>query len=718
MKTLSILILLLLSLQLPAQTWVRGEVRSANGEILAGANVLLEGTYLGATTDTAGRFGFAAEGEGAGQLRSVYMGYADGKAEISFANDTVDVTFQLEEAFNELKAVAITAGAFEAGDASKSATLTSLDMVTTAGSSGDVYGALQTLPGTATVGESGRLFVRGGTGEESQTYIDGQMVQVPYNSAAPGVPTRGRFSPFMFQGTIFSTGGYSAEYGEALSSVLLLNTHDVPTKDRLDIGLLTVGAQLAGTKTWETGSISLDGSYTDLTPYFGIVPQNLSWNRAPHSGNAALSIRQQTGRDGLFKFYAGGSWAGADLAVADPGAASGQSGYDLQNDNLYLNASYKTLIGDQWSLQTGVSATANPERVGLDGATYERSMEGWHGKVMVKRALGEKAKLRVGGEVFGEQQGDRYSEENWTVERQFGQAMPAAFAEVDAYASTRLGFRVGGRWSYHSYLQEHRLAPRFSLAWKLGDHSSVSLAGGRFYQQPRAEYRLATEALRSERADQIVLNHQIRRQNRTLRTEIYYKNYGDLVRFSGTPQQPTNLSNTGDGYAYGLDLFFRDQKTIPNGDYWISYSYLQTERNFQDFPEAAVPTFASTHNFNVVYKHWISDWRSSTGATFTYGSPRRYDDPNTPAFNDGRTASYLSFDLNWSFLYRENIIFHAAVNNVPGFRQEFGYRFADQPNSDGAYESVAIRPPARRFFLIGCFITLSSDPADNQLDTL
>ena len=40
----------------------------------------------------------------------------------------------------------------------------------------------------------------------------------------PDVPGRGRFSPFMFGGTVFSTGGYSAEYGQALSGVINIIT--------------------------------------------------------------------------------------------------------------------------------------------------------------------------------------------------------------------------------------------------------------------------------------------------------------------------------------------------------------------------------------------------------------------------------------------------------------------------------------------------------------
>ena len=61
-----------------------------------------------------------------------------------------------------------------------------VELVTVAGANGDFYKALQTLPGTQLQGETGRLLVRGGSSEETQTYIDGLHVLVPYTSTIDG----------------------------------------------------------------------------------------------------------------------------------------------------------------------------------------------------------------------------------------------------------------------------------------------------------------------------------------------------------------------------------------------------------------------------------------------------------------------------------------------------------------------------------------------------
>ena len=128
----------------------------------------------------------------------------------------------LRDDVNSLDTVTISAGSFSAGDNSKISVLKPLDIVTTASALGDFVGALQTLPGTTTVAEDGRLFVRGGDAGETQIFIDGIRVFTPYSPTTNNVPTRGRYSPFLFDGITFSTGGYSAEYGQALSWAAVL----------------------------------------------------------------------------------------------------------------------------------------------------------------------------------------------------------------------------------------------------------------------------------------------------------------------------------------------------------------------------------------------------------------------------------------------------------------------------------------------------------------
>ena len=135
------------------------------------------------------------------------------------------------------------------------------------------------MPGTTTVAEDGRLFVRGGDANETQIFIDGIRVFTPYSPTTNNTPTRGRYSPFLFDGITFSTGGYSAEFGQALSSVLLLNTIDEPDQEKTDIGIMSLGATLGNTQKWDKSSLSVNASYINLAPYNAIFKNRNDWRR-------------------------------------------------------------------------------------------------------------------------------------------------------------------------------------------------------------------------------------------------------------------------------------------------------------------------------------------------------------------------------------------------------------------------------------------------------
>ena len=229
---------------LQAQITIFGTVSTTKGERVVGANVVVEGTYEGATTDTLGRFSFKTNEKDAQRLVVTFIGCDTLKTAFILRGPQLEANFKLKEIINELNEVTITAGSFEASDEKKTTVLKPLDIVLTAGASADVVGALTTLPGTTRNPESGQLLVRGGAAYETRTFIDGLRVQNPYNSSVPNIPARGRFSPFLFKGTMFSTGGYSAEYGQALSSALVLNTSDVEgsTVTGISVSSVFVGA--------------------------------------------------------------------------------------------------------------------------------------------------------------------------------------------------------------------------------------------------------------------------------------------------------------------------------------------------------------------------------------------------------------------------------------------------------------------------------------------
>lgn len=718
MKFFIPLLILFVSVQLSAQTTISGTIKAKNDGTLPGANIYLKGTYDGTSSDDNGKFSFKTQKTGSYTLMVEYIGYESFTKEILLNGTAINLNIELKETFNKLEAVTITAGTFEAGDKKRANTLSSLDMITTAGANGDVFGALQTLPGTTTVGESGRLFVKGGDSEESKTYIDGALVHTPYNSAAPNTSTRGRFNPFMFKGTIFSTGGYSAEYGQALSSVLLLNTNDMPAEDQFDLSLLSIGSDIAETKLWKTGAVTATLGYQNLGPYMSLVPQNYEWNHAPESASAAVSIRQKIGKSGMLKIYS--SYDASKFNISQLELDQNKMlDYRLDNKNFFVNTSWMTEIGDNRILTTSASFTNDEDKIAFDTMHFDKKLKGIHLKQVVSQELRNKITLRAGAEWMNSFTEQTFKSLENIFVNSFTNNTLAGFAEAEIYASTKFVTRIGARLEYNDYLQRTNFSPRITTAYKLNETSQFSIAYGWFFQNPSDDYLVYTDKLNYERADHYILSYQSLMKGRTLRAEVYYKDYRNLAKQgNGEFYLPGTYNNNGSGYARGFDLFIRDKKSIKYGDYWISYSYLDTKRDYRNYPEPAIPSFASKHNLAVVYKHWFGKIRSYAGLNYKYSSPRPYNDPNSAEFNGERTLAYQTLDVSWSFLYKPNIIFYAAINNLPGFKQEFGRRYSSEADESGIYRSTSIIPGSSRFFILACFITFTKKGDQNQMDKI
>jgi outer membrane cobalamin receptor len=254
------------------------------------------------------------------------------------------------------------------------------------------------------------------------------------------------------------------------------------------------------------------------------------------------------------------------------------------------------------------------------------------------------------------------------------------------------------------------------LAYKAGAKGQVSLAYGKFRQSAKTEMLRVNNTLSSEKADHYILNYQLINNRRTFRVETYYKKYDDLVKYKNF--DPSNLTNNGSGFAKGLELFWRDNQSIKNVDYWISYSYLDTERDYLSTPKAVTPSFASAHNFSAVYKHFIRSINSQIGVTYSFTSGRPYNNPNADTFNSGTTKNYQDLSANISYLPTPQIIIHLSCTNLIGRDNIFGYEYSSSPDANGVYASRAIRQPAPRFLFLGIFITLSKEKGINQLPTL
>ncbi|MDF1548533.1 MAG: TonB-dependent receptor [Bacteroidales bacterium] len=298
-KIVLIIASLTLSLNLIGQFIVKGVVLDSKDEPIAGANVYLKNTYDGTSTDSLGGFSFETSETGKQTLVVSFIGMKAVEKELELSHDYLNLQIQLKDDDSELQTIVISAGAFETGETVKSLVLKPMDIATTPSAVGDIYGALSSLPGSQIVGNEGGLFVRGGEGYETKTFVDGMPVVRPYMAKMPDIATRSNFSPLLFSGTVFSTGGYSAEFGQALSSALNLNTVGIANATESSLMLMSVGLNASHTQRWERSSLSVSLDYNDMGLYYPLVRKNMEWNRYPFRAGGTALYRMKHGKYGM-----------------------------------------------------------------------------------------------------------------------------------------------------------------------------------------------------------------------------------------------------------------------------------------------------------------------------------------------------------------------------------------------------------------------------------
>jgi len=445
------------------------------------------------------------------------------------------------------------------------------------------------------------------------------------------------------------------------------------------------------------------------------------WDK-PYETFAGEMVYRYKTDDGIFKFYTAVDATNFELTQEDINEPEGLD-FALDNKNVYSNASYTGVLSDTWSIRTGGSFTLSQNGINVQSTQIDDTEKSAHLKIKLKKRFSNRLKLNLGVEHFytdfNEEVSGSFDTESFNLNYGYKSAITAAFAESDIIFSRSLALKLGVRAGYTDMLNEYTISPRASLALKTGEKSQLSIAYGDFFQNPSSEFLKFTQDFSAQHTQHFIANYQYNDNGRIFRAEAYRKEYDNLVTFdTGQATFESTYANDGSGYAQGIDLFWRDNTSIRNMDYWVSYSFLDSERKYRNYPEQAQPNFVNTHNFSVVGKYFIEDWKSQVGLSYQYGSGRPYTNPNRNGFLQEKTKGFNSLSLNWAYLLSQQKILYFSVNNVLGLKNINGYQYADTPNATGNFERRALVPAADQFFFVGFFWTISDDNTSNQLDTI
>lgn len=749
MKWLLVFGFILIGNCLQAQVKIAGKITDGRNKPVGGASVVLKDSYDGTTADSLGNFSFLTTEKGERILQISIIGYRPYEEKLSITGSAITLNIILKELVTELKAVVISAGSFEASDKNKGAVLSALDIVTTPSANGDVTSAFKTLPGTQQVGESEGLFVRGGSATESKIFMDGNLVNNFFYSSTPGIATRGRFNPFLFKGTVFSTGGYSALYGQALSSALILESKDLPDRTEADLAISVVGLgggiqHLARDKRSSWG---ISYNYTDLWLAFKVNKYKQDFYQRPiyHQGDANFRIKTKNG--GFVKYYGYISANKTGFRNHDIDSVSLKDAFAIQNLNTYQGLSWKDRIGNGWRINTGISFSTNKDDIinELEDASNKKilitnpSFYAFKNFNLANRATYAQARLvlekklkglsaiRFGSDYFYSSEKSTYTLYDGTrFTETVKDNLAAVFAEADLYLTNDLAAKIGSRLEHSELMNKWNIAPRLSVAYKFPDNSQASFAYGIFYQNPERKYLPTLANLDFSRAAHYILQYQKITNQRSFRVEAFYKKYTDLYKTGfNTNGREIASNNNGFGDAKGLELFWRDKKTFKDVDYWISYSYLDTKRDFLNYPNAIAPSFAANHTASLVVKKFMLPWKTGFNLSYNFATGRPYYriayDPvqsKTVITDAGKTINYnsMSFSVNYlPGLGKKNAkaftVWVLGINNVLGQNQVFNYNY----NNDGTRKE-AVTPPSKRFIFLGCFISFGIDRTQEAIN--
>ena len=657
-------------------------------QALEDAVVVVAGTSLGTTTDSQGRFLIENVAENIYKLEVHFVGYdsfLETDVRVVRGKTTYVEEIELIQSVLEGEETVVAAGYFreDAQAPVSSFTYTRDEIRRTPGATGDIFRAMETLPGVSTSGgEFAAFSVRGGSPEENIILID----NIPFDkvshfnggSSEEQDKQGGRFSifaPNLIEEARFQAGGFSAVYGGKLASFLDIKIKEgnrqTPTVDgRFDVtgwelnydGPLALAANT---------SLVLSARHTNFTRILDMTGQDdLGRPRFDDfilKTTTELSARHKISLLGIFapeKF---------DRELEHVFNSDGAASNDLVDF-----AEQKSLIGLNWRFLTGASsvlqtsvyqrATDRLVHVGRAWSTAtsplseddlqsrfyltqdnEESEVGlrsvfthvlspkttWTAGVELSRARFDNRLEQVGLDTIY-----TYDAQDFRPDptRRFVVRVPeyvnahfaanknlfASFGEWSISPTKRLTLNTGLRYEYNEFNGNSYFSPRLSSTYRLNKKMRLNFASGVYYQTPEFDIVTATpqnEQLANERAYHLIagLTRYVR-DDLKFTAETYYKQFDDLiVRPDRT--QPLR-TNAGDGWASGVDLSLV-KRFVDKFYGQINYSYALSERDDRDGQGAYNADFNQPHIFNVLAGYEFNKtWALSAKWRYATGRPK------------------------------------------------------------------------------------------------
>ena len=605
---------------------------------LDGVNIIITGTQSGATTDKNGYYFIENLLPGIYQLKFSMMGYQQvtRKVVINSGSETkLDVN--LEQTVISLREIVVTPGRFgirrESGAADQVLEVDEIKL--TPGTAGDVYMVMATLPGTASIGPTSPIYVRGGSSDENLVLLDKGSVSSPFHCEPAGGGMYSIFNPATLREVTLLTGGFPAEYGGKLSAVLDIEGREGNRENLSGSAALTMAyAELVG-----EGPISNKGSYifSARRSYFDIL---IGMSKYAEDFKVFPNYRDLYGKI-VFDLTKNHKLAFTALRANDNFILTSEEpdftgDSDWENTKGLFSLKLKSFFTPKLLSHFTLTKSNNQQNLIFGTEWYDKTKEFEYTireDVIYKLSLGHEFKCGLSIKqiksnysiyMLKERENERIREDapvEIRINSKIYSYLGGLYLQDKWKISNRLAANIGARLNYFDKSKYYTISPRLGLAYSLSQNTILRTAWGIYFQTPSnkdltPDY--GNPALKPKKAIHYLLGieHQFR-EDISLRIETYYK------KFSNLPLSDTliNFSDKGYGDAKGIELFI--QKRLKNNLFgWISYSYSLARRKEYDDLKECYPDFDRRHIINIVGNYKFGkNWRMGFKWQYTSGRP-------------------------------------------------------------------------------------------------
>lgn len=627
---------------------VSGFVRDKEtGETLVGASVFLKKSSYGSRTNKSGFYSITNIPQGNFTLVVSYLGYQPYEKEVKFKlNETIKLNIDLSPIKIKSEQVVVTA---DREVEKRNISISKVDVPVQQlkeiriGGEADLFRALQYLPGILTISQiSSGLYVRGGSPDQNLILLDGSIV---YN------PTHlfGFFSTFntdAIKDVELIKGGFNAEYGGRLSSVLEITQKDGNANQfegKGSIGAISSRLSLEGPVGNGSWFIGGRRTYLDLIkefidddpenpiPDFGFYDVNAKITQNV-TENDKVSLSGFLTKD---NFYFSGSGINFNMDVGNQLGALNWTHIFSSDIFTRTNLSYTRyssgFTGEQSDYYTMFKNS-------IEDYTLRSELE-WFTNEKLTHKFGFQTTNRsfsILQNFTGEKDSTSAATDAATTNINIKDWNHSLFAQINYLINDLTSVQAGIRADYWNLKDQFTIDPRLALRYQLFENVSVKFGWGIYHQNLRLltdqNFSFFDTWLPSDSTVPISKSiHYIL----TFETEpitgydfnfdLYYRTFNgisELNRFALQGTTARDVFFVGNGYSYGFELFTQKKYGKLTGWFGYAYGFVISQFNEINNGREFNPKYDRRHDMKLVVNYEINDsWLIGANFVFQSGQP-------------------------------------------------------------------------------------------------